>query len=168
MGNYVYKYVFDNQIIYIGKNDTNLQERIIAHQREEKFKPYIESDIYYIEVKNKAESSGLEKLLINKYKPLLNIVDKYETTSDIQFEEPEWNLFTFHPIKRDLYQEKIVPIWEKANLTVEEMAAYSGIGINKIKELSNSKNCPFVLWVGSKRLIKRKLFDEYIEKLQYI
>ena len=58
---------------------------------------------------------------------------------------------------------KEVPIWEKANLTVEEYAAYSGIGINRIKELSNEENCPFVLWVGTKRLIKRKLFDKYIE-----
>lgn len=56
-----------------------------------------------------------------------------------------------------------VPIWEKANLTVEEMSAYSGIGANRIRELSNNENCPFVLWVGSKRLIKRKRFDAYIE-----
>lgn len=57
-----------------------------------------------------------------------------------------------------------VPIWEKANLTVEEAAAYSGIGINKIKEISNDDKCPFVLWVGTKRLIKRKLFDAYVER----
>ena len=57
-----------------------------------------------------------------------------------------------------------VPIWEKSNLTVEETSAYSGIGINRIKDLSNNENCPFVLWVGKKRLIKRKLFDEYIEE----
>lgn len=63
---------------------------------------------------------------------------------------------------------KEVPLWEKANLTVEETAIYSGIGINKIRELSNDKNCPFVLWVGSKRLIKRKLFDAYIEKMYSI
>lgn len=56
-----------------------------------------------------------------------------------------------------------VPIWEKSNLTVEETSAYSGIGINRIKDLSNNENCPFVLWVGKKRLIKRKRFDEYIE-----
>lgn len=59
---------------------------------------------------------------------------------------------------------KEVPIWEKSNLTMEEAAAYSGIGINKIREISNGENCPFVLWVGSKRLIKRRLFDSYIEK----
>lgn len=56
-----------------------------------------------------------------------------------------------------------VPIWEKSNLTIEETAAYSGIGINKIREMSNTDNCPFVLWVGKKRLIKRKKFDEFIE-----
>ena len=55
-----------------------------------------------------------------------------------------------------------VPIWEKSNLTLEEAAAYSGIGINKLRELSNEKNCRFVLWCRSKRLIKRKLLDEYI------
>lgn len=27
---------------------------------------------------------------------------------------------------------KEIPIWEKSNLTLEEAAAYSGIGINKI------------------------------------
>lgn len=58
-----------------------------------------------------------------------------------------------------------VPIWCKANLTIEEAAEYSNIGINKIRELSNDDDCPFVLWVGNKRLIKRKLFDMYIEKL---
>ena len=59
---------------------------------------------------------------------------------------------------------KEVPIWEKSNLTLEEAAAYSGIGINKLRELTNAKNCRFVLWVGSKRLIKRRLFDQYIEQ----
>ena len=37
-----------------------------------------------------------------------------------------------------------VPIWEKSNLTVEEAASYSGIGRDKIKEISNGDNCPFV------------------------
>ena len=29
-----------------------------------------------------------------------------------------------------------VPIWEKANLTLEEAAAYYGIGINKLRALT--------------------------------
>ena len=57
-----------------------------------------------------------------------------------------------------------VPIWEKANLTLEEAAAYSGVGINKLRKISDSETCPFVLWIGSKRLLKRKKLDEYLER----
>ena len=32
-----------------------------------------------------------------------------------------------------------VPIWEKSNLTLEEAAAYSGIGINKLREITNAR-----------------------------
>lgn len=59
---------------------------------------------------------------------------------------------------------KEVPIWEKSNLSLEEAAAYSGIGVSKLRELTNEKNCRFVLGVGNKRLIKRRLFDQYIEQ----
>lgn len=57
-----------------------------------------------------------------------------------------------------------VPTWEKSNLTLEEAAAYFGIGVHKLRELTNSENCTFVIWCGSKRLIKRKLFENYLEK----
>ena len=57
-----------------------------------------------------------------------------------------------------------VPVNEKVTLTLEEAAVYSNIGINKIREISNNKNCPFVLWVGNKRLIKRRQFEQFIEK----
>lgn len=56
-----------------------------------------------------------------------------------------------------------IPIWQKANLTLEEAAMYFGIGIHKLREISNSENCNFVLWVGQKRLIKRKLLENYLE-----
>lgn len=61
-------------------------------------------------------------------------------------------------------QDNRVPIWEKMNLTLEEAAAYSNIGINRLRELSNAPNCPFVLYVGKKRLIRRKEFEKYIER----
>lgn len=60
-----------------------------------------------------------------------------------------------------------VPIWKKINLTVEEASQYSGIGITKLKEISNREDCPFVLWNGTKRLIKRKQFEEYLST-QYL
>ena len=55
-----------------------------------------------------------------------------------------------------------VPIYEKSNLTLEEAAAYFNIGVNKLRQLTDDDKCPFVLWVGSKRLIKRKKMDEYL------
>lgn len=62
----------------------------------------------------------------------------------------------------------IVPIWAKSTLTIDEAAAYSGIGRNKLRALTDHDDCPFVLWVGSKRLIKRKLLDEYIDEMYSI
>lgn len=59
---------------------------------------------------------------------------------------------------------KEIPIWEKSNLSLEEAAAYSGIGINKLREITNEDRCKFVLWVSNKRLIKRRLFDQFIEQ----
>lgn len=58
---------------------------------------------------------------------------------------------------------KEVPIWEKAALTIEEAAAYSNIGQCKIRELIAEKDCPFVMFVGKKQLIKRKAFENYID-----
>ena len=52
---------------------------------------------------------------------------------------------------------KEIPIWEKANLTLEEAVAYSGIGMGKLREITNDKDCNFVLWVGNKRLIKKTI-----------
>ena len=60
--------------------------------------------------------------------------------------------------------KKEVPIWEKSNLTLEEAALYSGIGINKLRKITEQKKCDFVLWNGSKRLIKRRELDKYTSK----
>ena len=41
---------------------------------------------------------------------------------------------------------------------------YSGIGADKLRELSDREDCEFVLWNGTKRLIKRKKLDEFLER----
>ena len=58
---------------------------------------------------------------------------------------------------------KTVPIWEKTNLTIEEAAEYSNIGICKLNELAKDPKCPFVLYVGRKKLIKRKEFEKFLD-----
>jgi excisionase family DNA binding protein len=57
-----------------------------------------------------------------------------------------------------------VPIYRKVTLTVREAAEYSNIGINKIDSMLRSPNCPFVLFVGTKKLVKRREFEEYISR----
>jgi excisionase family DNA binding protein len=61
-----------------------------------------------------------------------------------------------------------IPVWEKYTLTLEEAAAYFHIGINKLREITDDENCAFVLWNGSKRLIKREKFEKYLESLYSI
>ena len=57
-----------------------------------------------------------------------------------------------------------VPINHKLTLTIKEAAEYSSIGINKIDSLLRSPSCPFVLFVGTRKLVKRKEFEEYISR----
>lgn len=56
-----------------------------------------------------------------------------------------------------------VPIHLKTTLTIKEAAEYSNIGINKIESLLKQPNCPFVLYVGTKKLVKHKAFEAYID-----
>lgn len=58
-----------------------------------------------------------------------------------------------------------VPIYFKQNLTLEEASEYSNIGINRLRMLTSEPNCDFVLFVGNKRLIKRRKFDEFIDRI---
>lgn len=57
-----------------------------------------------------------------------------------------------------------VPIHLKMTLSIREAAEYSNIGINKIESMLRTPNCPFVLFVGTKKLVKRKAFEEYISR----
>lgn len=57
-----------------------------------------------------------------------------------------------------------VPLWQKYLLTVDEANALSGIGVNKLRDLTDDEDCPFVLWNGGKRLIKRKALEKYLEE----
>lgn len=57
-----------------------------------------------------------------------------------------------------------MPFWLKMNLTIKEAAVYSNIKINKLEELLKQPKCDFVLYVGNKKLVKRKEFEQYISR----
>ena len=67
------------------------------------------------------------------------------------------------PMMNQNQQATILPIDRKMLLSIREAAEYSNIGINKIDEMLKQPNCPFVLCVGTKKLVKRKAFEEFIE-----
>ena len=60
--------------------------------------------------------------------------------------------------------KQYVAICEKVALTIEEAAEYSNIGQNRISSLLKEPRCPFVLYVGTKKLGKRK--HKRFKKLQ--
>lgn len=62
-------------------------------------------------------------------------------------------------------KKEMIPLWRKPALSIEEAVIYTGIGRAKLYELTNREDCPFVIWVGSRRLIKRRAFDEFIDNL---
>lgn len=87
----IYKYVYNGEIIYIGKSDVDLWHRIKGHEKEDKFRPYLKRvKIYYFSCNNPAETTIYETYLINKYKPILNTAMKYYDTIDFNIPEPEW------------------------------------------------------------------------------
>ena len=71
-------------------------------------------------------------------------------------EEKELHLYKETEVK--------VPIHLEVTLTIKEAAEYSNIGINKIDSMLKQPNCPFVLYVGTRKLVKRKEFEEYIRR----
>lgn len=55
-------------------------------------------------------------------------------------------------------KEKLqIPIWEKSNLTIEEASVYFHIEANKLREMTDDPNANYVLEIGTRRLIKRKI-----------
>ena len=47
-----------------------------------------------------------------------------------------------NPVKKERLE---VPIWHKPYLTIDEATAYTGIGREKLREMTRFADCPFVL-----------------------
>ena len=57
-----------------------------------------------------------------------------------------------------------MPVWVKPYLTIDEATAYTGIGRDKLYEMTSQEKCPFVLWVGNRRMIKRRVLMSTLRK----
>ena len=97
----IYKYVWHDEIVYIGKADKDIMSRIVAHKAESKFQPYLKDCvIWYTECVNPAHTTILETYLINKYKPKLNVSMKYACDLPINIVEPEWKPISELPCEK--------------------------------------------------------------------
>lgn len=67
-------------------------------------------------------------------------------------------------MKNNIY----VPINEKINLTIQEASQYFNIGRDKLYKLTKEDGCKFVLHNGRNILIKRKMFEKYLDQNKYI
>ena len=56
-----------------------------------------------------------------------------------------------------------VRIAEKITLSLKEAVALTGIGEKKLIQMSKIPSCSFVIYVGSKRMFKRRQLQEYLE-----
>lgn len=62
-----------------------------------------------------------------------------------------------------------IPFWERYTLSVEEAAAYFRIGENKLRKIiGEDKDAEYLLWNGNRPQIKRKKFENFIDKLNLI
>ena len=61
-----------------------------------------------------------------------------------------------------------IPVWERPTITLQEAVDYTGIGRDTLTKISNDEDCDFVIWVGTRRLFKRKKLEEYLEKTNSI
>lgn len=71
--------------------------------------------------------------------------------------------------KQDINAVSNIPLWEKYTLSVEEAALYFRIGRTKLRKLiAENENASYILRNGNRPQIKRKLFEEYVDKADAI
>lgn len=61
-----------------------------------------------------------------------------------------------------------IPINEKYTLTVEEASKYFNIGRDKLYQIANQNGQKFILHNGRNILIKRQMFEKFLEQTSYI
>ena len=66
-------------------------------------------------------------------------------------------------MNKDIQQDMRLPLDRKMLLSIREAAEYSNIGIHKIDEILKQPSCLFVLFVGTKKLIKYKASESHID-----
>lgn len=121
----VYKYVYNSEIIYVGKSDGYLPKRLGCHGRkgdnipESAFREINDSDIYYAVLPNRIMSDVVESELIRRYKPIYNKAKKSEWDG-LMFTEPIWKPYRVKSKGTEECQDVIMKS-QKSNNGISEM-----------------------------------------------
>lgn len=79
------------------------------------------------------------------------------------FSSARQDMYATH--ENNISSMKEVPIWEKYALTVTEASQYFHLGVKKLREIINrDKYASYLIWNGGRVYIKRKLFEEFLDK----
>lgn len=58
-----------------------------------------------------------------------------------------------------------IPVWKKYTLTIQEAAVYFHIGEKKLRKLvEENTDADYVIMNGNRMMIKRKLFEKFIDE----
>ncbi len=100
------------------------------------------------------ERAVTRKILAWQYLP-----EPYQANVDVNHKD----IYYFAERREDKMTNK-VPIWQKYTLTIEEAAEYFRIGQNRLRQLvADHPDADYILMIGNRVQIKRKLFEAYID-----
>lgn len=111
MSCYLYRIFYGDRLVYLGRTNQKLQDRIRGHL----FKKPMHRTIYaehvtkieYAEFESQADRNIYEIYYINLWKPALNIDDKVKDKVTVKLPDVKWHRFE-------------TPLWEKWKKQIEE------------------------------------------------
>ena len=170
MGYYIYKYVRDGEIKYIGKT-VNMWKRFSQHKKETKFQNlnFTSQDVYYVECASKTQMDMLELLLINKYMPELNVVAKPKDnavfTSVCEMKDLEWLPLVDLEKPKTSKPRETKPLFEEIFTTSDEGIAIKWFIYDNYKklcagELFNCKLADMDMKAFSHSLLSLKVYKK--------
>lgn len=140
MGYYIYKYVRDGEVKYIGKT-VDMWRRFSQHKKETKFQNlnFTAHDVYYIKCASKTQMDVLEVLLINKYMPELNVVatpkDNAVFNSVCEMKDFEWLPLVDLRKPKTSKPRETKPLFEELFTTSDEGIAIKWFPYDNYKKL---------------------------------
>ena len=151
----VYKYIYNNEVIYIGKNDSSMRgsgipQKVSGHMRDEKFRPYLKGiQIMYLSMADHIEDIAIaESGLIAQYCPLLNYASKSERKSTFDYDTfiQEQTGNTWKPFPESFLSQKSIFI--PKHTSAESLKSEYNLLLKNYRKNEKALDC--YIWVFTK------------------